>query len=530
MTLNVNLEDVPWAILEAVRGRIMSNRRRLEESQQEQQRPALQPKPQFRKFGADGRTWKRPEPAAVAIDKSYKVAGAYFIYNTFENTITVWNSSKAQSATAAVPAISGESSYLEWWLCLPAGNDKLVLVFYSTSVKISYTTETRSNSQAVTTPNEVINGSALRSETDARAQRGVDDYMAIWSEIETGPPDSRPSEPEAYINGVLYNDDYTETTIEYPYSAINTAVDTDYAQGLTVFLVGNNTVSSIEPPQSFSTFLLNNFYSLAGVDVIRSNRFYTVKKAHVVQYAVDIVRSRLRWVAVGDDPFQYMLIRFFDSPVGPDMFDPQVFQNQFSEETFSEEQVSAFPNYTDLPFPDPEQLLRSYGYGLLVDRGEEQSAEWGWTPSIYAYIRKIQQVEYDESNYASVRSKYLGSDAPRDALTLGYQSPGSERDTTSTHYVFSIPTSPTADALAPVDFNSTSLRLRPVVSGTRKSPVSTQLTPEEVRDQFYLDVEVPVVAWDWNRPSACIGELMALGFTAQQLGYTGTTPPARFEF
>lgn len=67
MTLNVNLEDVPFAILEAVRGRIMSNRRRLKDNQeQQQQRPALQPKPQFRKFGADGRTWKRPQPAAVA--------------------------------------------------------------------------------------------------------------------------------------------------------------------------------------------------------------------------------------------------------------------------------------------------------------------------------------------------------------------------------------------------------------------------------------------------------------------------------
>lgn len=77
MTLNVNLEDVPWAILEAVRGRIMSNRRRLEESQQEQQRPALQPKPQFRKFGADGRTWKRPEPAAVLDLKKQTVIGAY---------------------------------------------------------------------------------------------------------------------------------------------------------------------------------------------------------------------------------------------------------------------------------------------------------------------------------------------------------------------------------------------------------------------------------------------------------------------
>jgi hypothetical protein len=76
MTLNVNLEDVPWAILEAVRGRIMSNRRRLEESQQEQQRPALQPKPQFRKFGADGRTWKRPEPAAVLDSTKQTVIGA----------------------------------------------------------------------------------------------------------------------------------------------------------------------------------------------------------------------------------------------------------------------------------------------------------------------------------------------------------------------------------------------------------------------------------------------------------------------
>jgi hypothetical protein len=79
VTLNVNLEDVPWAILEAVRGRIMSNRRRMEQSQQEQQRPALQPKPQNRKFGADGREWKRPEPAAV-IDNSESIGLAWVAY------------------------------------------------------------------------------------------------------------------------------------------------------------------------------------------------------------------------------------------------------------------------------------------------------------------------------------------------------------------------------------------------------------------------------------------------------------------
>ena len=43
----------------------MANRRRLLDQQQQQQPAALQPKPQFRKFGADSSTWKRPQPAAV---------------------------------------------------------------------------------------------------------------------------------------------------------------------------------------------------------------------------------------------------------------------------------------------------------------------------------------------------------------------------------------------------------------------------------------------------------------------------------
>jgi hypothetical protein len=98
MTLNVNLEDVPWAILEAVRGRIMSNRRRLQESQdQQQQRPALQPKPQFRKFGADGRTWKRPEPAATPyLDKALEITGCQINFNPSQGFIEI----RARNASA----------------------------------------------------------------------------------------------------------------------------------------------------------------------------------------------------------------------------------------------------------------------------------------------------------------------------------------------------------------------------------------------------------------------------------------------
>ena len=66
MTLNIDLEDVPDAILEAVKARIMANRRRLLDREELLRQPPLQPKPQSRKFGADSKTWKRPQPAAVA--------------------------------------------------------------------------------------------------------------------------------------------------------------------------------------------------------------------------------------------------------------------------------------------------------------------------------------------------------------------------------------------------------------------------------------------------------------------------------
>jgi hypothetical protein len=65
MTLNVRLEEVPDAILEAVMARILRNRQKLQDNQQQIQRPLLQPKPQVRNQGADNRTWKKPEPAAT---------------------------------------------------------------------------------------------------------------------------------------------------------------------------------------------------------------------------------------------------------------------------------------------------------------------------------------------------------------------------------------------------------------------------------------------------------------------------------
>lgn len=68
MTLNVDLEDVPFAILEAVKARILASRRRAGE-QQQRPTPSTRPRPQQRKFGASSGRWVRPEPAAVPLEE-----------------------------------------------------------------------------------------------------------------------------------------------------------------------------------------------------------------------------------------------------------------------------------------------------------------------------------------------------------------------------------------------------------------------------------------------------------------------------
>lgn len=67
MTLNIDLEDVPFAILEAVKARILRNRRLLDLYNQQNPQPSLRPRPQFAKIGANSRSWRLPKTAAMAL-------------------------------------------------------------------------------------------------------------------------------------------------------------------------------------------------------------------------------------------------------------------------------------------------------------------------------------------------------------------------------------------------------------------------------------------------------------------------------
>lgn len=100
MSLNLSVEDVPWAILEMVKARILAQRQRKD---QPQIRPSLRPRPQFRRFGASSNTWRRPHPAAVASDdKSYIVGHLW----SFTDSQPVFNS----GVTAGIKNLPGQSN------------------------------------------------------------------------------------------------------------------------------------------------------------------------------------------------------------------------------------------------------------------------------------------------------------------------------------------------------------------------------------------------------------------------------------
>jgi hypothetical protein len=67
--INLDLEDVPFAILEVVKARILANRRRLGLSQEQAKpRPSTRPRAQFRKAGASSRGWRKPQHGAGVLD------------------------------------------------------------------------------------------------------------------------------------------------------------------------------------------------------------------------------------------------------------------------------------------------------------------------------------------------------------------------------------------------------------------------------------------------------------------------------
>ena len=63
--VNLTLEEVPFAILDVVKARILANRRKRDDLRKP--RLSLRPRPQFRQFGASSKSWRKPQHGAAVL-------------------------------------------------------------------------------------------------------------------------------------------------------------------------------------------------------------------------------------------------------------------------------------------------------------------------------------------------------------------------------------------------------------------------------------------------------------------------------
>lgn len=114
MSLNIDLEDVPFAILEAVKARILANRRKLQDSRDQPLRRSTRPRPQFARIGATSKIWRLPKPAAMLEDEG---TGMIITWNNGQpvvkeqnGTITEWYEFGSVPSTlddlGGIPAVS----------------------------------------------------------------------------------------------------------------------------------------------------------------------------------------------------------------------------------------------------------------------------------------------------------------------------------------------------------------------------------------------------------------------------------------
>ena len=119
MSLLVDVQEVPWRILELVRARILANRESKARRQQVSDvRKHTRPRPQQRRMGATMSTYREPEPVPLVLDDLDKIAYAQVEERPFDDAfnfraptgnsgldLIISNRSQSASATLTIPGI-----------------------------------------------------------------------------------------------------------------------------------------------------------------------------------------------------------------------------------------------------------------------------------------------------------------------------------------------------------------------------------------------------------------------------------------
>ena len=450
-----------------------------------------------------------PEVRARLFGKRFEVAGAYFQFRG-GNRLTISTADRQVQREILLPSAP------QWHEIFPVGGDRVMIVFHGWTFNVTYG-ETQ--------------GSTVYSSCQAsncfEAREAFDNDLAwrlFWEET---PGFS--SFEVVFSTMRECNEQSTpgfETVTSYeitPWFCVATVSRTQIeirqswpeqfktviGQKYTVATGGGNIVNVGELKYSFN----------GTTQIIDIQINYTDKPPVVVPYTLRISGT---FTPVGYDQdveptttpnsYQQVTLEQFTTPGGPDIFAERVF------------------------YP----LMRSYGYGHLVNRDQNgQTQAWGNTPAVFSFIKNYQGEFHKEDgdrmmlingmSYQYARDNYFPIDAPQYFLTAGVVMPQAEQDTTGNYYWFAAP--PIDGSVYfndPMAFRNDGTTTPAVVLHLNRQPYSREvvqqtfaITQEEMEEDrfnyFATGLQIPVAAWDWDRPLACWIELSRLGFTPEDL-------------
>ncbi len=501
----------------------------------------------------------QPEARARILGKRFKVAGAYFQWRN-DGRLLIWTADKEQSVTINLPVRP------LWYEVLPAGGDRVVLLFYGYSMDVQYTQQRVETDTGwlpgapnVTSGNSgflwhtgTLRNRTITGESWTTATASLSDYR-IMVVVRKDKIDYKMSWPDSLRQVIEQKYRCAKSTLKKT-SAVGIAITRyEFGQSISnsytykadgssvpnsVFAAGTGEI--VETMPQYDTSGAYNPYGggpWVPVDSLPQGSgdelFYYRYSPHP---AVDEATMNTLGRAVNYRPSTYMLDTTSSSTNQNEDYEVVFTPNDYQSPTLLQFGSAGGGDIAGVFVWHP--LMRSYGYGHLVNRGPDgQTPGWGWTPAVFSFLKnytgEFHKEDGDTSmltkalSYQHARDKYIPQDAPPYFLATDVQMPDTDADTTEIYYYFRAP-----DYTIPLDYGDprtfrtddnaiVPVTLRPnrgeYTRDVIRSTLSATQKSIECSTGGWSSFEIPVAAWDWDRPLACWIELTRLGFTPADL-------------
>lgn len=477
--------------------------------------------------------FEKPEFFPVQLrGKRFQVAGAYWRWDKNARTLTVTTADRSASASAEVPAFNANTFDIDeagvvWYQAFPAGEDRMVLLFYMEGITYQVNT-----TETVTGPAYTPNDAPVESETCWNGGFNGFDQAVVDGEVCRSFTEATVSEVEAYID--WYNEgvgpgDNPIRLLQGPFQPGNpwTGIFDHGPQGAIYSRkftrTTHRTYSNLQLSKELACFVVRK--SSAHKIACPGELLRLVKQKY--RYAESIAPDPEVTVETYGD--YYIIVEFYN-PAGEQesLGVHYIFTGElYSLEESGQGYIVQRPNTNNYETDAATQLtlLRSYGYGKLLNRPNGQDSAWGWTPVAFSFLRNYDGefhgagVTPNGYDYDYIAGKYFPADAPFVMLEAEYNT---SQGQPAQYYYFVTPgPGPGKNLKAPTAFY-----VPPVLPRRAGGPIQQRTVPvasqydDSTRDIWRTGAEVPVATWDWNRPLACLIELQRLGFTAGDLMLT----------